>query len=543
MKKIILPVFLVLLLISCSIPDDIGLPSWTVPIRLVLLNDTFDAEAIAEEYGSFQANGDTLQFYEMISESQFFGDIEIEDTGVHSEVYLLGEYAPPEIAALNGQPVSVIPGYPNITVPFEIVKDFEPFDEYEQIKFVSGNLNLTITNNTVFWLGNAPEGLPLTVQILNDEGILQVEEAIFENIAPLGGTATGVISLADSLIGNNITVKLIGEGDITDDGSAIIDTSATGQMDIQITDIQAEYVINAQIPSQPIELIEGHKDIDLIQPEIVDGDSFMLSGNSSIIFTIESQIPMIASFELIAKRDTSEILLTHDEGEPINLNVEEGISQIEFTSDEYNINEMLQLIPDGFEYTMNPFIGNGTVIPYLSFNDSISINFEVIADLQIETFEADGIWIIPLDDGEINIDVMDTEAFEPRMFDAYNTGDIIFKYWNSTGMEVGFDILVSEDSTSVLSEIHNFEEPDPLGNVEMFRVPLFEQTSGDNYKELEMTVLREELKYFISDSVYTVPRIHIFSEGEDAWTGGLKIQADLVIEVNISDDLLDEEEE
>jgi hypothetical protein len=543
MRKMILPFFLVLLLISCSIPDDIGIPSWTVPVRLVLLNDTFDAEAIAEEVGSFQANGDTLQFYEIISESQFFGDIEIEDTGVHSEVYSLGEYAPPEIAALDGQPVNVIPGYPDITVPFVIVKDFEPFDEYEQIKFVSGNLNLTITNNTVFWLGNAPEGLPLTVQILDGEDILQVEEAIFENIAPLGGTATGVISLADSLIGNDITVKLIGEGEITDDGTAIIDTSATGQMDIQITDIQAEYVINAQIPSQPIELIEGYKDIDLIQPEIVDEDSFMFSGNSSIIFTIESEIPMIASFELIAQRDTTVISLTSYEGEPINLNVEEGISQVEFNSDEYNINEMLQIIPDGFEYTMNPFIGNGTVIPYLSFNDSILIDFEVIADLQIETYEADGMWVIPLSSGEINIDVMDTEAFEPRMFESYNTGKIIFKYWNNTGMEVGFDILVSEDSTSVLSEIYNFEGPDSLSNVEMFRVPLFEQTSGDNYKELEVTVLQEELDYFISDSVYTAPRIHIFSEGEDAWTGGLKIQADLVIEVNIGDHLFDEDEE
>ncbi|MBT3754946.1 MAG: hypothetical protein HOD64_01360 [Candidatus Cloacimonetes bacterium] len=543
MRKMILPFFLVLLLISCSIPDDIGIPSWTVPVRLVLLNDTFDAEAIAEEVGSFQANGDTLQFYEIISESQFFGDIEIEDTGVHSEVYSLGEYAPPEIAALDGQPVNVIPGYPDITVPFVIVKDFEPFDEYEQIKFVSGNLNLTITNNTVFWLGNAPEGLPLTVQILDGEDILQVEEAIFENIAPLGGTATGVISLADSLIGNDITVKLIGEGEITDDGTAIIDTSATGQMDIQITDIQAEYVINAQIPSQPIELIEGYKDIDLIQPEIVDEDSFMFSGNSSIIFTIESEIPMIASFELIAQRDTTVISLTSYEGEPINLNVEEGISQVEFSSDEYNINEMLQIIPDGFEYTMNPFIGNGTVIPYLSFNDSILIDFEVIADLQIETYEADGMWVIPLSSGEINIDVMDTEAFEPRMFESYNTGKIIFKYWNNTGMEVGFDILVSEDSTSVLSEIYNFEGPDSLSNVEMFRVPLFEQTSGDNYKELEVTVLQEELDYFISDSVYTAPRIHIFSEGEDAWTGGLKIQADLVIEVNIGDHLFDEDEE
>ncbi len=542
MKKIILPILLVLLLIGCSIPDEIGLPSWTVPISLILLNDTFDAEAIAEEVGSFIANGDTLQFYEIISESQYFGNIEIEDTGVHSEVYTFGEIAPPEIALLNGQPVSVLPGYPNITIPFEITKDFEPFEEYEQIKFLSGNLNLTITNNTVFWLGNAPEGTPLIVQILDNSGVLQVEEAIFENVAPLGGAATGVISLADSLIGNDITVKLIGEGDVTDDGTAIIDTLATGQIDIQITDIQAEYIINAQVPSQQIELIEGYKDIDLVQPEIVNEDSFMFNGNSSIIFTIESQIPMIASFELIAKRDTTEILLEDLEGNPINLNVEEGITQIEFTSNYYNINEMLQIIPDGFEYSMDPFIGDGTVIPYLSFDDSVSIDFEMIADLQICTFEEDGIWIIPLDEGEFHIDAQDTEVFDQTMSDAYNTGKIIFKYWNNTGMEVGFDLLVSDDSTKVLAEIYNFEEPD-TNNVQMFRVPLFEETSGDDYKQFELDVLQNELSYFVSDSVYTLPRVHIFSNGENPWTGGLKIQANLIIEINISNDLINDEDE
>ena len=180
MKKMILPILLILFLIGCSIPDldNIGLPSWTVPIRLVILNDTFDAEIIATEVGSFQASGDTLQFYEIISESQYFGDIEIDDTDVHSTSYTLGDVAPSEVALLNGQPVNVLPNYPNYTIPFEIARDFDPFDEYEQIKFVSGNLNLTITNNTVFWLGNAPDGLPLTVQILDDNDILQVEEVI-----------------------------------------------------------------------------------------------------------------------------------------------------------------------------------------------------------------------------------------------------------------------------------------------------------------------------------------------------------------------------
>ena len=542
MKKLILPILLILILIGCSIPDNIGLPSWTVPISLILLNDTFDAEAIAEEVGSFQANGDTLQFYEIISESQYFGDIEIEDTEVHSTSYTCGEIAPPEIGLLNGQPVSVIPDYPNITIPFEIAKDFEPFDEYEQIKFVSGNLNLTITNNTIFWLGNAPEGTPLIIQILDDNDDLMLEEAIFENIAPLGGSATGVISLADSLIGNNITIKLIGEGDITDDGTAIIDTTATGQLDIQITDIQAEYVINAQIPSQQIELISGYQDIDLIQPEIVEEDSFMFNGNSSIIFTIESQTPMVASFELIARRDTTEISLEHYEGDPINLDVEQGISQIVFSSDEFNINQMLQIIPDGFEYSIDPYIGDGTVIPYLSFDDSVFVDFEVIADIQIYTFEDDGIWIIPLDDGEINIETQDTEVFDQTMSDAYNSGRINFKYWNDTGMEIGFDLLVSDDSTNVFTEIYNFEEPD-TNIVKMFRVPLFEETSGDNFKQFELNVLQDELSFFISDSVFTLPRIHLYSQGENAWTGGLKVQAELIIEVNISDALINEEEE
>ena len=87
MKKMILPILLILFLIGCSIPDNIGLPSWTIPIRLVILNDSFDAEIVATEVGSFRASGDTLQFYEIISESQYFGDIEIDDTDVHSNSY------------------------------------------------------------------------------------------------------------------------------------------------------------------------------------------------------------------------------------------------------------------------------------------------------------------------------------------------------------------------------------------------------------------------------------------------------------------------
>ncbi len=536
MKKMILPIVLILLLIGCSIPDEIGLPSWTLPISLVVLNDTIDAEVIAEEIGSFHANGDTLQFYESVTESQFFSDFEIEDTDVHNTSFALSEFAPTVVEPFNGQPVNIIPGYPDITTPIDILKEFEVFDEFEQIKLITGNINFTITNNTIFSLGN--DDVPLIVRILDREGNLVAEQELDENIAPLGGVLTRVISLADTLIGNDISMQLEGEGDITENSNALIDLDATVELDMQITDIDAEYVINALVSSLDYDPVEGYRVVDLINPEIVEEDSFMLNGNSSIIFTIESPIPLLASFELIAKNGPREVTLEHFGGDPIQLDIEAGRDSIEFSSDEYNINEMLQIIPDGFDYSMDPFIGNGTIIDSISFDGSVTIQFEIIGDIQIYTFEEDGIWIIPLDEGEISIDAQDTEEFEQRMLDAYNNGRLKFKYWNNTGMELGFDLLVSDDSSNVFAEVYNFEEPD-TNVVRMFRVPLIEE----NYGEYELPVEWYELSYFVSDSVFSLPRVHIVSDGEDPWTGGLRIQADLIVEIDVSNDLLDEEDE
>ena len=539
MKKIILPILLVLFLIGCSIPDEIGLPSWTLPIRLVLLNDTFDAEVIAQEIGSFQANGDTLQFYESITETQFFSDFDIEDTDIHTTSFALSDFVPTVVEQYDGQPVSIIPGYPDFTIPIDIFREFELFDEFEQIKFITGNINVTITNNTIFWLGDAPDGDPLMVHILDSLGVLIVEEEIVENVPPLGGTITREISIADSLIGNDISINLYGEGDITDNSNALIDLAATVDLDIQITDIEAEYVINALVSSLDYDIIEGYQEVDLLHPEIVEADSFEIIGNSSIIFTIESPIPILASFGLIAKRNLTEIPLVNFWGDPIQLDVGEGITQIVLNSDEYNINEMLQIIPSGFEYSMDPFIENGTIIPYISFDDSVTVQLEIVGDIQIYTFEEDGIWIIPLDEGEISIVPRDIEEFKQIHFDAYNSGKIHFKYWNNTGMELGFDLLVSDDSSSVFEEVYNFVDPD-TSNIQIFRIPLLEETSGDDYGEFELNVLQSELGYFVKDTLYTLPRVHIYSNGENPWTGGLHIQADLIIEIDINNDLIND---
>jgi hypothetical protein len=540
MFKKVLPILFILFLIGCSIPDEFGIPSWTTQFRLIFLHDTYDAEAIADTVGSFVANGDTLQFYESTEDFQTVGDIEIADTEIKNKNFVLGDFVPPEIAILNGQPVSNLPNYPNITIPFGIIKTFEPFDEYEEIKFMEGSLELTITNNTVFWMGDAEDGNPLIIDVLNGSGEPLVENVIFPDIAPEGGAGSQMIDLqTGEPFPNEIQLQLTGEGDVTENASAIIDTSATIQLDIQIIDIQADWVTQAHIPSQEIEIISGYIEADLPQPEIVSEDSFAFNGYSAIIFNIVSPAPAVASFELVSQKSGVEVPLVHNEGDSITIIISEGSTEFMLTSENYNINEMLQIIPDGFDYEFNTLIGDNTVIDSLNHADSIGVDIEIIADVQICTFEEEGIWIIPLENGEIEISEEDVADFDEAIYNAFNYGKVIFKYWNTSGMELGFDLLVSDDSTNVLEEIFNFEDPDST-KVQMFRIPLMEETTDSTYGEYELDITQDQLDFFLSDSVYIVPRINIRSEGAQPWTGGITIQGDLSIEVFISSELFDD---
>jgi hypothetical protein len=540
MFKKVLPILVILFLIGCSIPDEFGIPSWTTQFRLIFLHDTYDAEAIADTVGSFVANGDTLQFYESTEDFQTVGDIEIEDTEIKNTDFVLGDFVPPEIAVLNGLPVSNLPNYPFITIPFGIIKTFDPFDEYEEIKFMEGFLELTITNNTVFWLGDSLDGNPLIIDVLDGNGEPLVENVVFLDIAPEGGAGSQMINLqTGEPFPNEIQLQLTGEGDITENASAIIDTSASIQLDIQIINIQADWVTQAMIPSQEIEIISGYIEADLPQPVIVEEDSFCFNGYSAIIFNIVSPAPAVAVFELVSKKSGVEVPLVHNEGDSITINITEGLTEFMLTSENYNINEMLQIIPDGFDYEFNTLIGDNTVIDSLNHADSIGVDIAIIADVQIYTFEEEGIWIIPLENGEIEISEEDVADFDEAIYNAFKYGKVIFKYWNTSGMELGFDLLVSDDSTNVLEEVFNFENPDST-KVQMFRVPLMEITTDSTYGEYELNITQEQLDFFLADSVYIVPRINISSEGAQPWTGGITIQGDLSIEVFISSELFED---
>ncbi len=533
MFKKVLPILFILFLIGCSIPDEFGIPSWTTQFRLIFLHDTYDAEAIADTVGSFEHNGDTLYFYESIEDFQTVGDIEIEDTEIHSSYFSLEEIADSIIVQANGDSVGLLANY---NIPsFDIPIIFDPFDEYEEIKFMEGFLELTITNNTVLCLDS------LIIDVLDGSGESLIENVIFPDIESEGGIGSQMIDLqTEEPFPNEIQLRLTGGGYVTENSSAIINIYDTVQLDIQIIDIQANWVTQAHIPSQEIEIISGYIEVDLPQPVIVEEDSFCFNGYSKIIFTIVSPITAVAAIELVSKKSGVEVPLVHIEGDSINIEIlQQDTTVIILSSEHYNINEMLQIIPDGFDYELNTFIGDNTIIDSLNHTDAIGVNIEIEADVQIWTFEEEGIWIIPLEDGEIEITGEDVAEFDSTWYNAYVDGTIIFKYWNTSGMELGFDLLASKDSTDVLNEIFNFEEPENP-DVQLFRVPLMEETTDSTYGEYVLDVTREELQCFLDSLVYIVPRINIRSEGAQPWTGGITIQGDLSIEVFISSELFED---
>jgi len=541
MFKKVLPILFIIIVIGCSIPDEFGIPSWTTQFRLVFLHDTYDAEAIADTVGSFIASGDTLlQFYESIEDFQTVDDIDIEDTEIKNTSFDLEDIASQEIIDLDGSPVTDLPNYPDFTIPsFNIIKIFEPFDEYEEIKFMEGFLELTITNNTVFWLGDAEDGNPLIINVLDGNSEPLIENVIFPDIEPEGGIGSQMIDLQEQSFPNEIQLQLSGRGDVTENSSAIINISATIQLDIQIIDIQADWVTQAMIPSQEIEIISGYIEADLPQPAIVKEDSFCFNGYSEIIFTVVSPISAVAAIELVSKKSDVQVPLVHNEGDSIIIEILQGTTVDTLSSEHYNINEILQIIPDGFDYELNTLIGDNTIIDSLNHADEIGVNIEIIADVQIWTFEEEGIWIIPLENGEIEITEEYVEEFDQAIYDAFIEGTVIFKYWNTSGMELGFDLLVSDDSTNVLEEVENFENPDST-KVQMFRVPLMEETTDSTYGEYELNIAQDQLDFFLADSVYIVPRINIRSEGAKPWTGDITIQGDLVIDLFISSELFED---
>lgn len=252
----------VMAIISCSLPENLGLPTWTTNLQIYILNDTYEIADLAEEDSTLVAFGDTLGFYETMSE---FGEIEFTTDEVFEEEFTeigeieidnpdpvdtevpLAEIAP---SLVNGYFPS--PGILPFTMPSIVKDDIEPFGEFEQATFLSGIIELSLTNNTVVWLGNVNNGEPLVIDILDMNDDIIIQHIFTEDIPPNGtDTITEFEDLSGVIMENEIKVELNGGSRGTDGQAATVNIDDSVEIDISVNDLVASEVI-AQVPSQDI---------------------------------------------------------------------------------------------------------------------------------------------------------------------------------------------------------------------------------------------------------------------------------------------------
>jgi len=280
--------------------------------------------------------------------------------------------------------------------------------------------------------------------------------------------------------------------------------------------------------------IEGDEEIDIEYPYIV-GD-FSLKGYSTIKMEIETPISasMILNLEVFNDDEESLALEHYNNGELTEIEVSAGSSEVIFTSDEYNINELISIFPTRVEYSIEPIVGvEGEQITY-------SAGDEIVADITIQAeldLDADCFLIPKNESGEPSMEKVDTEAIDQEQIDSYIDGKIILNYHNSMGFSAGADLLISEIKTT------NFEELLIADSTlyTIINIPMLEECSDTLNKQIELQLDQSDLQIMLADSVFVVPKIKISSDAGTPISGGLKLQGTLEIEVKISNDLVEGE--
>jgi hypothetical protein len=294
-------------------------------------------------------------------------------------------------------------------------------------------------------------------------------------------------------------------------------------------------VKNARIPKQSLDEIVGSYQTNFEYPEIY-GD-FELLGFRKIELNFFSPVPAAFNIILTAinSTDDSEIQLLPNNSDSLFFEIPHGNTSVILSSELYNLNEFISILPDSFSYEIFPVIGDTSQVFDLDLNDDVDIEIRVFSQFQFQTEDA-GVWMVPMENGEIMIDTVKTGDFTQKYYDAFVSGSIDFDYLNTSGVEMKSELLFARNRDDILTEIYNFENPD-TSKVTLIKIPYLETTEDSLYQKISIVIQQADLEYFLEDSVFVCPRFNIFSDGEQPVSGGIKLLGELNTEIIANEEL------
>lgn len=371
---------------------------------------------------------------------------------------------------------------------------------------------------------------------------------IFVPRSSAGGEYDISLALGGARIGDNqnlletLDVFTIASIDSTETGDfRTITATDKYHVTTEMSSVEFDYV-RGVIKPQEQDLISEEVTIDVDYPEVEEGADFMFVGESSIkinVMTGESFIPgtmTIYARAFSQSGDMVELIDSESGNPPLVIIPPETEFDIEFSSEEYNINELLSILPERIEFDVDVQIGNGASEVVYNRGDLL----ETIISIESTLALASEAWVIPTDNGEISINEEEIELSENE-YDAFQSASLTITYKNTTGLNVAADILMAENKADIAQEIYHYNNADTT-KVNLIRIPMLEETTAEETKELNIDILQKDLSYFLSDYTYLSSRLKLVSEGTQPLSGGVEMLVKAEIVIKISQSLLEDEE-
>jgi len=365
------------------------------------------------------------------------------------------------------------------------------------------------------------------------------EGGMFDEILELGGARLG----NGTELLSDIEIFIVANIDSTDvDDYRQINASDSYLVEAELSELEFEYV-RGIIEPQEQESITDEITLDVDYPEVQEGGQFVFVGDSEIrieLSTENSQIPGDLVIDVRAYNTESEMvqLINIENGEIPQIEIPASTSfSLEFNSDVYNINELLSLLPVRIEFEVQVTAGDGVSELVYQQGDMLTSNIILESTLSLAT----DAWVIPRQDGEIVVSEEDIELKQEE-FDAFQSASLKLTYINTTGMQVGAEVLLSDSENNIMNEIYHYENPD-TSIVDLIVMPGLEPTLEGETKDLIIDLYQEDLSYFLKNLTYVASRINLVSDGEHALAGEIQLVGMAEIIIRISQDLIDNGEE
>jgi hypothetical protein len=358
----------------------------------------------------------------------------------------------------------------------------------------------------------------------------------WEFTIPANSFLTEEVSLSGAKIGSGEPIEILRtevHAITIDTGDEVRELYSADAITVNsyIDELHFSYVTGILKPQEQDEM-EAVIDFDVDFPNY-QGD-FILTGYSELELLFETPIPASFEIDMISYGSGGQAVQLVDfaNGELPAFDISEGETTIIINSDEYNINEVFSVLPDSISYTINSTVGHETDPFEYHAGDNVNLMIEVLAELDM----AANCWMVPQEEDLPKSSTVETADYDQSAHDAFKSASLKLQYRNTTGSELGANILISESDFAEFDEIYT---PD-LDKVSVIEVPLLHTTNGDEQGEITVTVLQDDLNSFLADSVFVIPKFQLISSSGNPLSGLIDVTASVSVEIEVSDSLLDD---